>query len=224
MAWNIVGLLVTALAGAGIVHLLAYHIPFAVPFDPRWAATALDLVIHCPLGSPLSAVATVALLTLLLARYELRRLDRLDAVLARCLTAGRVPVPAGHEIVPRSPCRLVLLTMVLLGLQVAALGIYDLCCPMHMTMVTNGAPMTMPMAPVLPLAPVHLVVASLLGLVLWRVERRLTRLRAQIAGRLTALIVAGSTEDAAARWRQVTLRPLAWSAPTLFARPPPSVA
>jgi len=84
--------------------------------------------------------------------------------------------------------------------------------------------MTMPMAPVLPLAPVHLVVASLLGLVLWRVERRLTRLRAQIAGRLTALIVAGSTEDAAARWRQVTLRPLAWSAPTLFARPPPSVA
>ena len=224
MAWNIVGLLVTALAGAGIVHLLAYHIPFAVPFDPRWAATALDLVIHCPLGSPLSAVATVALLTLLLARYELRRLDRLDAVLARCLTAGRVPVPAGHEIVPRSPCRLVLLTMVLLGLQVAALGIYDLCCPMHMTMVTNGAPMTMPMAPVLPLAPVHLVVAALLGLVLWRVERRLTRLRAQIAGRLTALIVAGSTEDAAARWRQVTLRPLAWSAPTLFARPPPSVA
>lgn len=224
MAWNIVGLLVTALAGAGIVHLLAYHIPFAVPFDPRWAATALDLVIHCPLGSPLSAVATVALLTLLLARYELRRLDRLDAVLARCLTAGRVPVPAGHEIVPRSPCRLVLLTMVLLGLQVAALGIYDLCCPMHMTMVTNGAPMTMPMAPVLPLAPVHLVVAALLGLVLWRVEHRLTRLRAQIAGRLTALIVAGSTEDAAARWRQVTLRPLAWSAPTLFARPPPSVA
>src|SRR2546423_1048944 len=75
-----------------------------------------------------------------------------------------------------------------------------------------------------PLSPVHLVVAALLGLVLWRVEHRLTRLRAQIAGRLTALIVAGSTEDAAARWRQVTLRPLAWSAPTLFARPPPSVA
>jgi hypothetical protein len=224
VAWNIVGLLVTALAGAGLVHFLAYHIPLAVPFDPRWAATALDLVNHCPHGSPLSAVAIIALLTLLLVRYELRRLDRLDAALARCLTAHRVPVPAGHEIVPRSPCRLFLLTIVLLGLQVAALGIYDLCYPMRMTMVMNGAPMTMPMAPVLPLAPVHLVVAALLGLVLWRVERRLTRLRAQIAGRLTALIVAGGTEDAAARWRRVTLRPLAWSAPTLFARPPPSVA
>jgi hypothetical protein len=224
VAWNIVGLLVTALTGAGLVHVLAYHIPLAVPVDPRWAATALDLVIHCPHGRHLSGVAIVALLTLLLVRYELRRLDRLNAALVRCFTARRVPVPAGHEIVPRSPCRLVLLTIVLLGLQVVALGIYDLCYPMRMTMVTNGAPMAMPMAPVLPLAPVHLIVAALLGLVLWRVERRLTWLRAQIAGRLTALIVAGSTEDAAAGWQRVTLRPLAWSAPTLFARPPPSVA
>jgi hypothetical protein len=52
VAWNIVGLLVTALAGAGLVHLLAYHIPLAVPFDARGAATALDLVIHCPHDSP----------------------------------------------------------------------------------------------------------------------------------------------------------------------------
>src|SRR5919201_637622 len=126
VAWNIVGLLVTALTGAGLVHVLAYHMPLAVPVDPRWAATALDLVIHCPHGRHLSGVAIVALLTLLLVRYELRRLDRLNAALVRCFTARRVPVPAGHEIVPRSPCRLVLLTMVLLGLQVAALGIYDL--------------------------------------------------------------------------------------------------
>ena len=45
-ASNTVGLLTTALLGAGLVHLLAYHLPAGVPFGPRWDRQALALLVH----------------------------------------------------------------------------------------------------------------------------------------------------------------------------------
>ncbi len=231
---NIAVVLVVALAGAGLVHLLAYHLPPGVPLDPGWMPAALSLLAHCPLVGPLGLALSIALALALLGLRELRRLERLNGSLARMLIARPArrsiapPSPADVEAVPRSPWRLALFVAVLLGLQVSALGIIDALWPMRMTvtmpMVMDGRlmAMAMPMAPLLPLGALHAAVAVLLGLLLWRVERRLTRLRALVASHLRRL-----------RQRHqgvVPPRPLPVGGrllrdrhgPSLFARPPPS--
>jgi hypothetical protein len=43
VVWNIVGLLVTSLAGAGLVHVLSYHIPLAVRCGPLTVVNAGSL-------------------------------------------------------------------------------------------------------------------------------------------------------------------------------------
>lgn len=161
---NLAAVLVVALAGAGLVHLLAYHVPSGVPLGPQWVATALSLLAHCPLVGPLGVILSVALALALLGLRELRRLERLNGSLALVLAArparrsrAPLPFPPDTETLPRSPWRLVLFVVVLLGVQVGALGIFDALWPMHMTvtmpMVMDGRLMTMamPMAPLLPL-------------------------------------------------------------------------
>jgi hypothetical protein len=78
-ASNAAGLLAAALLGAGLVHLLAYHLPAGMPFGPRWDRQALALLVHCPLVGPLGLIAAITVLAPLLACWELRRLERLNA-------------------------------------------------------------------------------------------------------------------------------------------------
>jgi len=232
---NLAAVLVVALAGAGLVHLLAYHVPSGVPLGPQWVATVLSLLAHCPLVGPLGVILSVASALTLLGLRELRRLERLNGSLAQVLPArpahrsfAPLPFPPDTETLPRSPWRLVLFVVVLLGVQVGALGIFDALWPMHMTvtipmvMDSKLITMAMPAAPLLPLGVLHAAVALLLGVLLWRMERRLTRLRALVAGHLWLLRL---------RYRRVVPPlPLLTDAqllrdhhgPALFARPPPS--
>jgi len=218
---NLLGLFLAALIGAGLVHLLAYHVPLDVPLGPRWLAAAVALLAHCPLRGPLGLIAVVAVLAPILALQEVWRLERLNEALRRGLAARRLSVPDGRVAVPRSPWRLLFIIAAVLGPQAALLGAAGLICPMRTTMVMNGAPMVMPLGTALPLGMLQLAVAALLGLLLWRVERRLTRLRVMAAQRLRLLLRASSSAtprlprlDAARlpRWRY---------GPALFARPPP---
>src|ERR687884_1979297 len=98
-----VGLLAAALLGAGLVHLLAYHLPAGVPFGPRWDRQALSLLMHCPLVGPLGLIAAIAMLAPLLVCWELRNLERLNTTAVRLLQARRIPLPPTQQALPRSP-------------------------------------------------------------------------------------------------------------------------
>jgi hypothetical protein len=222
--WNAAGLLATALVGAGLVHLLAYHVPLGVPLGSRWIATALALLAHCPLRGPLGLVATIAVLAPLLAFRELRRLERLLGALARALAARHAPVPPAHELVPRSPWRLAGFIALLLSVQVPLLGIAGVLWPMQGTMVMGGTLMTMTRQPTLPLGLLHLVAATLLALLLWRVEHCLTRLRAQIAQRLRLLSRWGGAAQPLTPTSRTMRLPRTPYGHALFARPPPRAA
>jgi uncharacterized membrane protein len=221
--WNAAGLLATALVGAGLVHLLAYHVPLGVPPGPRWIAAALTLLAHCPLVGPLGLIAAIAVLAPLLACWELRRLERLSTIAVRLLRARHRPLPPTHQALPRSPWRLLGLFALVLSLQMTLMGLAPWLDSMQTTMVMGGRLMAMASMPVLPLGLLHLVVAALLALLLWRVEHRLTQVRAEVARRLRMLTACG---DQAA----VPIGPLlthlrsGWDGLTLFARPPPHTA
>jgi hypothetical protein len=222
-AWNAAGLLATALVGAGLVHLLAYHVPLGVPPGPRWIATALTLLAHCPLVGPLGLIAAIAVLAPLLACWELRRLERLNTIAVRLLRARRLPPPPTHQALPRSPWRLLGLFALLLSLQVPLVGLAPWLDPMQTTMVMGGRLMAMASTPILPLGPLHLVVAALLALILWRIEHRLREVRAEVARRLRMLTAYGNQAAVPIGPRLTRLRS-GWDGLALFARPPPHTA
>jgi hypothetical protein len=218
---NLLGLFLTALVGAGLVHLLAYHVPFDAPLGPRWFAAAGTLLAHCPLRGPLGLIAVIVVLAPIFALQEVWRLERLNEALGRMLTARRLPIPDGRVTVPRSPWRLLVISATVLGPQAALLGAAGLICPMRTTMVMNGAPMVMPLGAALPLGVLQLAVAALLGLLLWRVERRLTRLRATAAQRLRLLLRAASGAAPRLPNLDAARLPRRRYGHSLFARPPP---
>jgi hypothetical protein len=222
-AYNAVGLLAAALVGAGLVHLLAYHLPAGMPFGPRWDEQALALLVHCPLVSPLGLIGAIAVLAPLLACWELRRLEQLNTMTVRLLRARRIPLPPTHQDLPRSPWRLLGLFALLLSLQVTLVGLAAWLDPMQTTMVMGGRLMTMASTPVLPLGPLQLVVAALLALILWRVEHRLTQVRAEVARRLRMLTARGDQAAAPIGPRLTRLRS-GWDGLALVARPPPRTA
>lgn len=221
---NAAGLPATALVGAGLVHVLAYHLPLGIPFGPRWGAVALDLLVHCPLLGPLGLVVAIAVLAPLLALHEVLRLQRLNAALAALMAARHAPLPPAREPIPRSPWRLAGFAVVLLGMQVALLGLAGLVRPMQITMVMGGAAMTMPLMPALPLGPLHVLIAALCALLLWRMECRLTRLRAEVARRLRLLSGIGARTHVPLLHPRAARLPRGWHGHVLFARPPPSAA
>jgi hypothetical protein len=221
--WNAAGLLATALVGGGMVHLLAYHVPLGVPPGPGWIATALTLLAHCPLVGPLGLIATIAVLAPLLASWELRRLERLNTIATRLLRAHRLPLPPTHQALPRSPWRLLGLFALLLSLQVTLVGLAPWLDPMPTTMVMGGRLMAMAPTPMLPLGLLHLVVAALLALILWRVEHRLREVRAEVARRLRMLTACGNQAAVPIGPRLTRLRS-GWDGLAHFARPPPHTA
>jgi hypothetical protein len=192
------------LAGALLVHLLAYH---ALP-GLLLASGPLG-----PLCAPFVVVCALAALSPLLAAADLWRLRRLDRALSRRLRPIRLPgMGAPPTGAPRSPWRLAGLVGGLLGLQVAFVGLAGAACPLPP-----------PATPALLLGPVHLLVAAALGLLLWRLERGLAHVRAAVAHkrRLLGLLIADRPRPVAPR---AVAPPAAWIGVTLFARPPPSVA
>ncbi len=218
--WNALGLLTVALAGGGLVHLLAYHIPLGIPLDAHWLAITTTLLARCPLGGPLGLLALGTVAVVLVVWRELRRLERLHATLN-----GRIRLVAstnGVEWLPRRPGRLVLFIAVLLGLQLAVLGIADLLWPMQATMIMGHGLMTMAMTPTLPLLPLHALAAVVLGSSLWRVEHRLTRLRARVAAQLCLLQAACPPRDVALPLPTDSVLPWRLAGAVLFARPPPA--
>jgi hypothetical protein len=221
--WNAAGLLATALVGAGLVHLLAYHVPLGVPPGPRWIATALTLLAHCPLVGPLGLIAAIAVLAPLLACWELRRLEQINTIAVRLLRAHRLPLPPTHQALPRSPWRLLGLLALLLSLQVTLMGLAPWLDSMQTTMVMGGRLMAMASMPMLPLGLLHVVVAALLALLLWRVEHRLTQARAEVARRLRMLTACGDQAAVPIGPRLTRLRS-GWDGLALFARPPPRTA
>ncbi len=219
--WNALGLLGTALVGAGLVHLAAYHVPAGAPTSARWFATALALLARCPLRGPLGLIAAVAVLAPLLALREMGNLRRRDRALARLLAARHLAPPPGHDAVPRSPRRLLLFIAVLLGSQAALFGVAGLLCPLQTGAAMDGMPMALPAASVLSLGPLHLAVAAVLGLLLWRVEHRLTRLRAVVAAQLRLLRYSGGATIRPPVPYAARL-PRTLQGHSLFARPPPA--
>ncbi len=218
--WNALGLLIVALAGGGLVHLLAYHIPLGIPVDAHWLAITTTLLARCPLSGPLGLLALGTVAVMLVVWRELRRLERLHATLNG---RARLAAPTdGVEWLPRGPGRLVLFIAVLLGLQLAVSGVTDLLWPMQTTMVMGHGLMTMVMTPALPLLPLHALAAVVLGLSLWRVEHRLTRLRARVAAQLRLLLAACPPRDTALPLPTDSLLPWRREGAVLFARPPPS--
>ncbi len=218
-AGNAAGFLGVGVAAAALAHLLAYHVAIGVPVGPGWAGAALTLLVRSPMGGLLAVAGVIATLALLLIGYEVWRLEHLTGTLARVLRAHHIAPPTDTAR-SRAPGRLVLFVAALLGVQVALVGLVGALCPMPITMVMNGVPMAMPGAPPLPLAPVHLLVAIVLGMFLWRVEHRLTRLRAVVTRQRRLLAAACVTRAPLAPPRTARL-PRACHGLTLFARPPP---
>jgi hypothetical protein len=216
---NTLALLLTVLFGAGLVHLLAYHLPLDALASQLWLQTTVTLLVSCPLTVPVGIVAISALAALLLVRRETRRLSVFYAQLSLALAPRQPDVSTGDEPQSRSPGRLLVLLLGVLVLQVAALSLYEQFLPMRMTMVMQGVSMQMPMVPLLPLAPLHLIVAVLLGCLLWRIERRLVRLRIAIA--LTLRLLARSRLRPLPMPAGPAHRTRAWAGASLFARPPP---
>jgi hypothetical protein len=195
-----------------------------MPFAPRWDRQALALLVHCPLVGPLGLIAAIAVLAPLLACWELRRLERLNTAAVRLLRIRRIPLPPTHEALPRSPRRLLGLFALLLSLQVTLVGLAGWLDPMQTTMLMGGRLMTMVSTPVLPLGPLHLVVAALLALILWRVEHRLAQVRAEVARRLCLLTAARGDQAAVPIGPRLTRLRSGWDGLALFARPPPHTA
>jgi hypothetical protein len=225
--WNGGGLLATGLSGAGLVHVLAYHIPLSVPPGERWVATAAALLAACPLLGPLGGITAIAAGATLVALWEVRCLQYLDTTLRRRLGEspprnGRAVLVSAREVaVPRSPWRLAGLTGFVLALQWVLLVGLGILWPMRMHMVMHGVPMAMTMTTTLPLGPLHLLVAAGLGWLLWRVEHRLTCLRSRVDHKLRLLARIGGTTAAHPPLDRHGPPLRAWWGSVLFARPPP---
>lgn len=221
MAWNAAAVLAMAASGAALIHILTFHV-IAVPSGPRWGQTALSLLARCPLFGPLGLIVASAVLAPLLAFREMLRLERLRVALAALLAARHAPLPATHEAIPRSATRLGGFFLALLALQGVWGAVAALLCPMRVSMVMSGVHMTMTASSPWPLTPLHLLVAALLALALWRFELRLTHLRSQISRRLRALLGLDGHAQALPPIPRVARLAPGWYGHAHFARPPPA--
>ena len=123
----------------------------------------------------------------------------------------------------RRPVRLFQLLIPLLALQFGLYELADHLWAMGISMRMGGVLMTMPVHGAAPLLPLHVMIAMVPALLIWRLERRLMVLRTVIAviRRLLGLFAADSPSTRILRGP--ALRPLgAWVAPALLSRPPPA--
>ncbi len=173
-------LLVVAASGAALVHFIEYHLGLGAGGDARAAAAAM--LTQYPLSGGLLLVALFAALTCLLCAREVRRLARQGSQLSGLvMRQGIAPSAPLHLALPRRPARLAQLLAPILAAQTAIYALADHLWPMSPLMRMNGVLMHMPAAGALPLLPLHLAVALVLALLVWRMEHRVIALHAAIA-------------------------------------------
>lgn len=235
LVWRIAPLAVVcaALGGTALVHLLEYHSGLPLLGTGRWAAYVTFMLAHCSLMPAIVGVlAGLGLLigaALLYAHALSARRTALALRVAGLQVTGAGAragylEPARDVSLPRSPLRYLGLVVSIAGLQAAAYGALEAALPMDPAMRMAGSMvMAAPPAAHLPLLPLHLVTAALLGLLLWFHERRVVRLGQEVRA-LTAVL---ARRYAAA---DVPLPPVPWPVlsrrrphfgAALFSRPPP---
>jgi len=213
-------LLLLAASGAALVHIIEYHLGLGSSGD--WRASARAMLARYPLSGSLLVVILFTLGTVLAVLRELRVLSRERRHLIQAAAAaGMRPIGAGVAL-PRRPSRLLQLLAPQLLVQLGVSMLASHLWPMDVQMRMDGVLMTMQARGAVPLLPTQLVVATLLAILVWRLERRLTVLRSVIATvrRLLRLVMTG---DFVVRIPPGPApRPLcAWVAPALLSRPPP---
>ena len=172
-------LLLIAGLGAALVHVAEYHVGLET-VGGRSASLAFMLA-HCPVRGGLLAAIVVALVALMALLVELRALAnqrfRLTST-ARCIRhidATSLPATTSPQL-----GRLLVVFQPLLCVQLGLYALVERCVPMTVAMSMHGVTMNMDVRSTLPLVPVHLVVALLLAVFVWRLEHRIVVLQAAI--------------------------------------------
>ncbi len=214
-------LLLLAAFGAAVVHIVEYHLGLGSSGD--WRANALSMLAQCPLSGSLVAIVLCTLGAAAVLLHELRALSLQRRRLTTAASLAGIGQPDACLVLPRRPARLLQLLIPLLTLQFGLYELADHLWAMGVPMRMGGVLMTMPVHGAAPLLPLHLIVAVLLAVLVWRLERRLTVLHFVIATVRRLLGLVGGACRPARIPPGPALRPLcAWVAPALLSRPPPA--
>ncbi len=170
-------LVVLATLGASLAHLVEYHLGLGSQDGRSAAATMLA---QCPLRGDLLVLLLFALTLTLAIANSIRVLSRRGRGLARLAQQAGLATSALHVDLPRSRARFIQILAPLLTLQAAVYVVFDRIWPMGPMMRMNGVFTHMAPQGALPPAPVHLLIAVALAAVVWRLERRISVLRAII--------------------------------------------
>jgi hypothetical protein len=201
-----------AIAGACLVHDAEYHLGLG--------KTAGHVLASCPIRGGLLLVALFTVATALVAFLEVRALAARRRSLAAMAVASGAQAEAGEDV----PRQLKRLWSLFGAVFVAQTGLYLLAqqlWPMSTLMRMSGGLMRMPLDGALPLIPVQIVVALFLAAAIWRLERRVARLRSAIAA-LETLLRTLSDGDRRPVVPHAADHPLKAQAGLLgFSRPPP---
>lgn len=181
-------LVLAAICGAALVHLVEYHAGIGSTHSLQSAA---DMLAQCPLSGALVLIALCALSTAVAVSQVVRRLSRRRRQLRAMLAAGpRRALAAStlhYAVRPRRPGHLFAIVCVLLAAQSSVYALSETLWPMGRLMRMHGVLMHMPSHDPVPVIPLQLLVALVFTVVLWRLERRVTVLRAAV-GLLHALL------------------------------------
>jgi hypothetical protein len=214
-------LLLLAAFGAALVHIIEYHLGLGSSGD--WRANALSMLAHCPLSGGLVAVILCTLGAMAVLLRDLRALSLQRRRLTRAASLAGIRPSVACVVLPRRPVRLLQLLIPLLIIQFGLYELADHLWSMGVPMRMGGILMTMPVQGAAPLLPLHLIMAVVPAILIWRLERRLTVLRSVIASVRRLLGLFGADTQAVRIPLDPALRPLcAWVAPALLSRPPPT--
>jgi hypothetical protein len=214
-------LFLLAAFGAALVHIIEYHLGLGSSGD--WRANALSMLAHCPLSGGLVVVVLCTLSALAAVLGQVRALSLQRRRLTRAASPAVIGRSAACTMLPRRPARLLQLLIPLLALQFGLYELADHLWTMGISMRMGGVLMTMPVHGAAPLLPLHVMIAVVSAFLVWRLERRLTVLRAVIARIRRLLGLFGAARRPSRIPLGPALRPLcAWVAPALLSRPPPA--
>ena len=209
-AANLAAVVLFGLLGAALLHLAAFHL--------RAGSVGAYLLAHCPWRPISLAILLVTLCAGLLFWRGVRTLVRERMRLGRHLR-----VTVGAPALRRKPARLAGFFVVVYLIELVATALATRLAPMEAPMVMGGHRMLMAIGPAFPLWLGQLVMAGVLALVLWRLERRATVLRAHVSllRRLTILL----RMPMASRprmWGTIGRTPRTLFGYAIFSRPPPA--
>lgn len=203
-----------ALAGAGLVHGLEYHLGLG--------DTAGHMLATCPLRGGLLLIALFVVATILMVWREVRALVAEYRILARAAAEPHRALTGVRDL-PRRPGRLVALLLAVFLAQVACYALAQHLWPMSTLMWMHGGVMRMPIDGALPLLPAQLTASALMALAIWRLERQVSVLCAGIARLRRALRMLDANKPSPA-FVPPAFHPARLPAGLLgFSRPPPLV-